>query len=138
MKDLGTLGGPKADSWALGIDDTGRISGCSEVKGGRTHAFDYTDAEGMHDLGDVGNGGRVICYLNGHMGIAALKKGPPAAPRDGGHDSGANRQRQPAGGKEAGLGAQSVHPKPPDVSPRGAKESGPQTPGTREERRTSP
>ena len=54
MKNLGALGGSKAESWAACISDAGQIAGWSNTKSGQTHAFLFMDGAGMKDLGTLG------------------------------------------------------------------------------------
>ena len=49
--DIGTLGGP--GSYAAAISNSGIVVGCSDVAGGGTHAFIYSDGT-MRDLGTGG------------------------------------------------------------------------------------
>ena len=54
MKDIGSLGGSRAESWAYHINATGQVVGYSITKGRLTHAFLYSDRTGMRDLGTLG------------------------------------------------------------------------------------
>ena len=50
-RDLGTLGG--SNSWAIAVDDQGRVVGWAETARGVMHAFLYTPGSGMQDLGTL-------------------------------------------------------------------------------------
>jgi probable HAF family extracellular repeat protein len=52
MLDLGTLGGD--NSWARAVNDDGLVIGVSYVGGSLSHAFAWTDAEGMVNIGTLG------------------------------------------------------------------------------------
>jgi probable HAF family extracellular repeat protein len=59
IEDLGTLG-RDFFTQANGINDYGDVVGCSTRADGQTHAFLYTDADGMVDLGTL-PGGHLSC-----------------------------------------------------------------------------
>ena len=52
--DLGTLGG--TDSYAIAVNESGQVVGVSQAAGGAEHAFSWTAAGGMIDLGTLGGG----------------------------------------------------------------------------------
>ena len=52
MVDLGTLGG--AYSQAVAVNDNGQVVGSSRLAERRAHAFSWTAAGGMVDLGTLG------------------------------------------------------------------------------------
>ena len=52
MIDLGTLGG--ASSGAEAVNDSGQVVGGSQTASGANHAFLWTQAGGMVDLGTLG------------------------------------------------------------------------------------
>ena len=64
MKNLGTLGGPTAASWACGINAAGQVVGCSETADGRKHAFLYSRNTGMKDLGTLGGDNSMASHVN--------------------------------------------------------------------------
>ena len=55
MLDLATLGGPT--SIAHDVNDRGAVVGFAETHAGQPHAFLWTAADGMRDLGTLGEGG---------------------------------------------------------------------------------
>lgn len=57
VRPLGTLGG--ARSWALAIDERGRVTGVSETAGGDRHAFVWRGGR-MLDLGTLGGATSVV------------------------------------------------------------------------------
>ena len=63
LKDIGALGGPKAQSGALGINATGFVVGRSETKAGLVHAFLYGDSV-MKDLGTLGGNDSLSHRIN--------------------------------------------------------------------------
>jgi probable HAF family extracellular repeat protein len=54
LVDLGILGGDSPYSWARDVNESGEVVGASYYYGGGIHAFRWTSAEGMIDLGDLG------------------------------------------------------------------------------------
>ena len=54
FQDLGNLGDPRGDMSANAINEAGTVVGNSQLRNGDLHAFRYTDAEGMIDLGTLG------------------------------------------------------------------------------------
>ncbi len=56
MKDLGTLGDPQMEATAMAVNRHGRVVGFSGLHLGQQgiHAFLWTQAEGMQDLGTLG------------------------------------------------------------------------------------
>jgi len=61
--DLGTLGG--AESVALAVNASGQVVGYSTTAGGRSHAFSWTAAGGMIDLGTMaGHDSSVASQVN--------------------------------------------------------------------------
>ena len=52
VRDIDTLGGDWSDAWA--VNGKGEVAGASETKYGDQHAFLWTPAEGMIDLGTLG------------------------------------------------------------------------------------
>lgn len=63
--DLGTLGG--ASSYAAGINNSNMVVGWSETSSGTTHAFRWTAADGMVDLGTLPGDAmsRAVAVLDG-------------------------------------------------------------------------
>lgn len=62
LHDLGTLGG--ANSYAMAINESGRIVGYSDTAGGAIHAF-VSDGEHMTDLGTLGGSQSYATGING-------------------------------------------------------------------------
>src|SRR5688572_29011845 len=60
VTDLGTLGGPNSDAYA--INGAGHVAGYSSLASGYQHAFLYTPGSGMQDLGTLGG---LYCYARG-------------------------------------------------------------------------
>ncbi len=54
MVDLGSLGGAGTTSIAHDVNDEGAVVGLAETSTGRPHAFLWTAADGMRDLGALG------------------------------------------------------------------------------------
>jgi len=54
MVDLGSLGGGGAMSIAHDVNDAGAVVGLAETSTGRPHAFLWTAADGLRDLGALG------------------------------------------------------------------------------------
>ena len=64
--DLGTLGGAEADSYAVAVNNSGRVVGYSDTDGGFTHAFAWTVQGGIVDLGTLGeSNSRAVAVNNG-------------------------------------------------------------------------
>lgn len=74
--ELGTLGGE--DSWAYGVNDVSQVVGTAEV--GRrdaygeqiTHAFLWTDGEGMVDLGTLGGPSSTAYAVNNYGEVVGV------------------------------------------------------------------
>src|SRR5207245_4211252 len=54
MVDLGSLGGAGTTSIAHDVNDEGAVVGLAETSTGRPHAFLWTAADGMRDVGGLG------------------------------------------------------------------------------------
>src|SRR5213078_3635707 len=64
MVDLGSLGGGGATSIAHDVNDRGDVVGLAETSTGRPHAFLWTAADGMRDLGALGAAPSIALGIN--------------------------------------------------------------------------
>ena len=56
VTDIGALSGPTGYSWPNAINNRGEVVGYSSTPYGTTHAFIWSAAEGIRDLGDLAGG----------------------------------------------------------------------------------
>ncbi len=64
MVDLGSLGGGGAMSLAHDVNDAGAVVGLAETSTGRPHAFLWTAADGLRDLGALGAAPSIALGIN--------------------------------------------------------------------------
>src|SRR5438046_8555706 len=64
MVDLGSLGGGGAMSIAHDVNDAGAVVGLAETRTGQPHAFLWTAADGLRDLGALGAGPSIALGVN--------------------------------------------------------------------------
>src|SRR5207302_6895959 len=64
MVDLGSLGGGGAMSIAHDVNDAGAVVGLAETRTGQPHAFLWTAADGLRDLGALGAAPSIALGIN--------------------------------------------------------------------------
>src|SRR2546426_12559097 len=64
MVDLGSLGGGGAMSIAHDVNDASAVVGLAETSTGRPHAFLWTAADGMRELGALGAAPSIALGIN--------------------------------------------------------------------------
>ena len=84
VTDLGTLGSDSVE--VAGMNDSGQVVGYSQMSSGYTHAFLYTPASGMTDLGaiwgenhsyarGINNSGQVVGAFQSHERYGTISRG---------------------------------------------------------------